>query len=187
MSEKVSLSPGEKLILLMLCDLQDHLKVKSDTDTALVREAIYSGNLWGLEWGMPGIFHGHETPSAVVLETTDILAMWERLEQSYENLSQTDKDWLASNVDLYGGGVLFSGFDGNTESEYGNAADFLMKRLDRFPHFKGRRDMNSHMPTLDAHRRMLVVFKPIIDVVLNRDFTAAQIAQVLAVWRSPNA
>jgi len=45
----VKLSQGEKLILLMLCEIQEHLKLKGDTNTELIKEAIYSGNLWGLE------------------------------------------------------------------------------------------------------------------------------------------
>lgn len=46
MSEEVTFSPGEKLILLMLADLHDHLKIKSETDTKLLRAAIHSGNVW---------------------------------------------------------------------------------------------------------------------------------------------
>jgi hypothetical protein len=111
-------------------DLHDHFKVKSDTDTKLVREAIYSGNLWGLEWGMSGVFHGHETSTAVVDETADVLAMWERLEQSYQNLSQVDKDWLSAQGRLSSAGVVFPGFDGNNESSYLSAADFLINHLE---------------------------------------------------------
>jgi uncharacterized protein len=187
MSEKVTLSPGEKLILLMLSDLHDHLKVKSDTNTELVREAIYSGNLWGLEWGMSGVFHGHDTSTAVVDETVNFLSMWERLEQSYKNLSQADKDWLSTQVNLSSAGVVFPGFDGNNESSYISAADFLINHLDRFSHFHGRKDMNAHMPTLEAYRRMYAVFEPILQEVLNQNFTAAQIGQVLAARRVQKA
>jgi uncharacterized protein YfbU (UPF0304 family) len=184
MSEKVNLSLGEKLILLMLADLHDHLKIKSDTNTELVREAIHSGNLWGLETGMSGVFHGHETPNAVVDETVNILTMWERLEVSYQSLSHADKDWLSIQVSLSSAGVLFPGFDGNNESSYISAADFLVNHLHRFSHFHGRKDMNAHMPTLEAYRRMYAVFEPILHEVLNQNFTAAQIAQVLAARRA---
>jgi len=185
MSEKVTLSPGEKLILLMLSDLIDQLKVKTDTDTKLIREAIYSGNLWGLEWEMSGVFHGPETSKAIVEETVNFLSMWEKLEQSYKSLSQADKDWLSTQAILSSAGVVFPGFDGNNESVYLNTANFLINDLDRFTHFKGRKDMNSHMPTLEAYRRMYAVFDPILMKVSNQDFSAAQIAQVLAVWRAP--
>ncbi len=48
---EVKLSAGEKLILLMLREIQEHLKMKADTDTKLIKDAIFSGNLWGL--GLP--------------------------------------------------------------------------------------------------------------------------------------
>lgn len=179
MSEKVILRPGEKLILLMLCDLHDHLKVKSETDTGLVRGAIHSGNLWGLGRAMEGAFHGHENSDAVVNETVAILFMWQRLEESFDNLPQADKEWLASTVDLFGEGVRFLGFNGNNEGEYISVARFQMEHLKEFTMFKERRDnLNAHMPTLDIHRRMLGIFEPILNKVSNGDFSAAQIAEV---------
>ena len=183
----MQLSDGEKLILLMLCQIQEHLKMKSDTDTELVKEAIYSGNLWGLAWGMPGVFHGSETSEEIVREMVNILAMWERLEQSFAGLKPEDKKWLAENSDL-GDDVKFSGWDGNDQIEvhYISAARFMVEHLDRFQQFKGR-DFNAHMPTLDAYRRMLAVFEPILRQVLNRDFSKEQIAQVLAAYRHPSA
>lgn len=177
----MELSQGEKLILLMLCEIQEHLKIKGETNTSLIKEAIYSGNLWGLEWGMSGVFHNHETPRSVVEETVDILAMWERLEQSYDALSSADKTLLSERLEPLGPTVRFPGFDGNNESSYINATSFLIDYLDRFQHFKGRRDFNAHMPTLDAHRRMLAVFNPILyNVVLNGNFDVNQIAQVIS-------
>jgi uncharacterized protein len=178
--------PGQKLIILMLSDLIEHLKVKTDTDTKLVREAIHSGNLWALEWGMPGVFHGHETSTAVVDEAANVLVMWERLEQSYENLSKADKESLAANDDLsfHGDKVRFPGFDGNNESEHLSAANFLINVLDRFEHFKGR-DLNAHMQTIQVYRRMYKVFDPILMEVSNQYFSAAQLAQVFAARFAP--
>jgi uncharacterized protein YfbU (UPF0304 family) len=182
MSETVKLSSGEKLILLMLCEIYEHLKIKGQTDTELIKEAIFSGNLWGLGSGMPGVFHDSETPLEVVHETVNILVMWERLEQSFKNLGPEDKATLAKSSEAFGENVKFPGFDGNNESEYISATRFLVESLDRFQHFKGR-DFNAHMPTLDGHRRMLKVFDPILKRVLNKDFSAAQIKEVLAAWR----
>jgi uncharacterized protein len=187
MSEKVTFSPGEKLILLMLADLHEHLKIKSETDTKLLREAIHSGNVWGLGLSMPGVFHGEETPDSVVSETTHVLAMWDRLEQSYKSLSQSDKDSLATQVKLPSSGVVFPGFDGNDEFHHLSAADFLINHLDRFSRFKDRKDLNAHMPTLEGYRRMLTVFEPIMEDVTNQDFSAAQIVKVLAARRAPKA
>ena len=94
MVEEVKLSSGEKLMLLALCDIYDHLKIKGEIDTDLIKEAIFSGNLWGLEWELPGVFRS-ETPRAVLDETVRVLGMWQRLEQSFNNLKQSDKEWLA--------------------------------------------------------------------------------------------
>jgi uncharacterized protein len=153
----------------------------------LVKEAIYSGNIWGLDWGMPGVFHGSETSEDVVSEMVHILSMWERLEQSFNGLNAKDKEWLAKESDL-GKDVKFHGFDGNSQTEvlYISAARFMVDRLDRFQHFKDR-DFNAHMLTLEAYRRMLPVFEPILMQVLNKNFSAAQIAQVLEVYRHPDA
>lgn len=147
-------------------------------DTKFVKEAIYSGNLWGFAWKMPGIFHDEESTDRNVQETCDILDMWERLEESFSNLNPEDRDWLAKNADPFGKDVKFDGFDGNNEGEYISVARFLIEQLDRYQHFKGR-NLNAHMPTIETHRRMVKVFKPILQQVSNRDFTAGQIAEVL--------
>jgi hypothetical protein len=42
-----------------------------------------------------------------------------------------------------------------------SVARFMIDRMERFQEFRGR-DLNAHMPTLDAHRRMLLVFEPIL-------------------------
>lgn len=180
MSEKIELTPGEKLILLMLCDIQKHLKMKGDVDPALVEEAITSGNLWGLNTAFTGIFHGHETSQAIVDETARILTMWERLEQSYNALAKDDKKKVPDGPGVHAGKLSFPGFGDNFEAEYSNAMDFYVNHLDRFQHFKGRTRLNAHLPMLDTYRRMLAVFEPILYRVLNLDFAAEQIAQVMA-------
>ncbi len=187
MERPIKLSDGEKLILLMLSEIHEHLQIENGTNTALVKEAIYSGNLWGLDWGMPGVYHGTETPEEIVREMVHILAMWQRLEESFSGLNAKDKEWLAKESDL-GKDVKFYGFDGNdhTEVQYISAARFMIEHLDRFPIFKGR-DLNAHMPILQAYRRMLPVFEPILMEVSNRDFSAAQIAKVLDAYRHPDA
>lgn len=121
MDEPMKLSNGEKLILLMLCEIQENLKMKGETNTALIKEAIFSGNLWGLEWGMPGVFHGSETSEATVTEMVNILAMWQRLEESFNGLNAADKKWLAEQSDL-GRDVKFHGFDGNSQIEVTTSA-----------------------------------------------------------------
>jgi uncharacterized protein len=183
----MELSQGEKLTLLMLCEIQEHLKLKGETNTKLIKAAITSGNLWGIERAMPGVFHGSEPPHHIVSETVNILAMWERLEESFNALTATDKEWLDNNSWL-GKDVKFHGFDGNNQTEvmYSSAAHFMVDQLDSFQLFKGR-DFNAHMPTLDAYRRMLPVYDPILLQVSNKNFSAAQIAKVLDAYKHPDA
>ena len=151
------LSAGDKLILLALRDLSKHLKLKDgETDLDFIAETIFGGHSWGLEWKLPGVFHGHEDTKAVLDEVVDVLDMWSFLESGYEKLSKKDKARVAADAEPLGKHVKFSGFDGNNESEHIGVARFLIEQLDRFTSFKGR-DLNSHMPSIDAYRRMFAV------------------------------
>jgi hypothetical protein len=70
----MKLSDREKLILLILCEIQDHLEMKgmkAETDTQLVKEATYSGKLMGIKVGLHGVFHDHETPESIVSAAVD--------------------------------------------------------------------------------------------------------------------
>src|SRR5258708_35457786 len=50
----IKLGDGEKLILLMLCDLFKSLKPKSHTDPELIEQAIY----WGHSWRLSSTYSG---------------------------------------------------------------------------------------------------------------------------------
>lgn len=177
--KEIRLSDGDKLVLTLLCQIIKQLKLKSDVDPAFVEEVIDSGHYWGLSWKYPGIYHGHEDRAAVVSETLDIMDMWYFIERGYKGLSKKDKDRVAVEAEPLGKHVVFSGFDGNNESEYLSVARFFIEHLDRFPEFKGR-DLNSHMPSIDADRRMLAAFKPMREKILvGRDFNADEIIQLL--------
>jgi uncharacterized protein YfbU (UPF0304 family) len=183
-TKPVSFTDGEKLILLMLCDLHDHLKITSDTNPEFVREAIFSGNLWGLDWGMLGVFHGHETPRSTVNEVVDVLSMWERLEESYEALPNEEKARLKE-MGPVGASVHFSGFGENFDAAYMNAASFLIDQLGRFSRFKGR-DLNSHVPSVEIYRRMLPVYEPLLQQVLNKNLDADQLFEILKEQEHPS-
>src|ERR1700730_15629853 len=162
----------------MLCELFKGLKLKSDIEPEFVEAVIHGGHYWALEWKYSGIFHGHEDSRAILSETVDILDMWSFLEDGYSKLSKKDKDRVAAEAEPFGKHVVFRGFDGNNEGEYMGIARFLVEELDRFTKFKGR-DLNAHMPTLDAHRRMLAVFEPIRRTMTGRDLNAAEIIEIL--------
>jgi uncharacterized protein YfbU (UPF0304 family) len=149
--------------------------LKIDNGTArLVLSAIYSGNLWGLKWIFPGIFDDSEPTEEMLHETVDIMDMWSFIERFYEELSPEERVFVEKEAKPFGKRVHFDGFDGNGEAAYISIARFLVDKLDRFQDFKGR-EMNAHMPTLEAHRRMLAVYTP----MRNTNLTAQQIANIL--------
>src|ERR1700735_3175851 len=129
---RVTIGDGEKLVVVMLCQLFKHLKVKSEIDPAFVEDVINGGHYWALDWEYPGIFHRHEDAATVVSEVVDILDMWRFLERGFGALSKTDKDRVAAEAEPIGKYVVFDGFDGNGEAEHGNIAKFLIEKLDRF-------------------------------------------------------
>jgi uncharacterized protein YfbU (UPF0304 family) len=181
---QIRFGDGEKLILLMLCELYRHLKIEGDIDPKFVKAAIHGGHHWALKWQYPGIFHDHEDNERVVSEVTDVLEMWSYMEAAFGKLSKKDKDRVAAEADPFGKQVIFPGFDGNNESQYLSVARFLINELDRFSEFKGR-DLNSQMPSIDAYRRMLSVFEPIQPKLVGRALTAAEIIDVLKAKTHP--
>ncbi len=182
---RIALGNGEKLIVMMLCQLFNHLKVKSEIDPAFVEEVIYGGHYWALDWKYPGLFARYEDVDTVVSEVVDILDMWRFLERGFGALSETDTDRVATEAEPFGKHVVFTGFDGNGEAEYIGVARFLIEKLDRFTEFEGR-ELNSHMPTLDAYRRMLSVFEPIRKNLIGRDLNAAEVIKILQAWLHPS-
>jgi uncharacterized protein len=174
--QTMKLSEGEKLILIMLSEIHGRLQITNGVDPKFVQSAIYSGNLWGLKWGLPGIFHDSEPADEDISEVVDILDMWSRLEESHEKLPTEEKERVKKEADLYGSHVHFTGFDGHTDSSHIGVARFLVEQLGRFSNLKGR-DFDSHMPlSLDRYRRMLIAFKPLRTA---SDLTATEIIKIL--------
>ncbi len=171
----MKLSDGERLILLMLSEVHEHLKIQNGVDTKLVKSAIYDGNLWALERKFTGVFHGYEAPPEIVKETADILDMWRFIETSYKNLSAEDKARIKTEAEPFGEHVQFRGFDGNGESTYIGVARCYVDEFDSFSLFKGR-DFDSHLPSMDRYRRMYAVFEPIRT---SADLTATQLIEIL--------
>lgn len=183
--KQLTLGDGEKLIVMMLCQLFKHLEIKSEIDPEFVEQVIYGGHYWGLSWEYSGLFHSHEDAPSVVSDVVDILDMWSFLERGFRALSKKDKDRVAAEAEPFGDHVVFAGFDGNNEGEHIGVARFLINKLDRFTEFKGR-DLNAHTHTLDAHRRMLSVFEPIRINLTGRDLNAAEIIQILQARSHPS-
>ena len=182
--QEIQISGGEKLLLMMLGDLHQHLfpqedpKPGSGISSDLIKRAIAGGHDWALQWEHRYLSHSHVDSRQVLSEVVDMLEMWSFLESGYAKLSRNDKDRVKSEAP-FGGYVEFPGFDGNNEEEHFEIAHFLIEGMGRFARFKGR-DFNSSMPNTADYRRMLAVFKP-IQPTLTRgvELSASQIIDLL--------
>jgi hypothetical protein len=96
-----------------------------------------------------------------------------------------DKARIEKEAEPFGKNLRFRGFDGNNETEYLGVSRFLIEHLDRFTHFKGR-DLNSHMPSIEAYRRMYEVFKPMRNSLGRGELNASQIIEILKAELHPS-
>jgi uncharacterized protein len=181
----MKLTDGEKLILLMLADLQKHLKIKNpEFDSEFIQNTISHNYLWGFDWQYSGIpFEDRETP-AEVTETLDYLDMWYLLERSHEDLSPADKEKVKKES-RFGHEAKFPGFDGNHEPHFG-IAQYLIEQLKRFEHFKGR-NLNSHSHQIERYARMYPVFDRIRETLHARLLTADEIIEIMNAGVHPSA
>jgi hypothetical protein len=147
----MKMSDGEKLIAMMLADLLEHLEVRGEINTALIKEAIYGDDLWAIQWGHSGLFHNEGPSDEIVDETAKIMTMCRVLENSIAELSDHDREQIPERQRR-----VFEGFDGNEEPHYGVAV-MLLEQLNRYREFQDR-DLNSHHNTLEKYRAMREVF-----------------------------
>ncbi len=178
-------SNGEKLIILMLSELYEKLGIKGEIDPEFVKSAVFGDHLWALSWKYPGIpFQEAETP-AIVSEVVNTLEMWSCIEYSYERLGDEDRELLEAEAGNFGKDPKLIGFDGNNEPSYLGVAHILINQLERFEEFKGR-GLNSHMPSVEMHRRMLSEFLPIRDRMMGQPLSVSQLICILKAQTHPD-
>lgn len=176
---ELELSAGERLAVVMLCELHKHLKVESDINADGVAAAIYSDNIWALRWNCSYVIqHENYRDPEHVTEMINILDMWRFLQNGHAALSKAEKERVGR---AYGDPLRFPGFDGNddVDSKYASAADFLVRRLERFPQTFKDRVPNSHTKMLDRYRRMLKVFEPIRPKLVGRNLSVEEIIGIM--------
>lgn len=162
-------SNAEKLGLLLLCDIADG---KKEIDPDFIREAIYTNNTWGIAWKYNGYEFEEEKP-AHVSKVLDVLSMYVSLKYSYADFSVEDKAIVdASESSSW---LKYRGFDGNNESRYLSAVNFLVINLDRFTDIDITPHLNSHSPVLPKYMAMHAVWKSFN----TSNLTAAQIVQII--------
>jgi uncharacterized protein len=180
----MNLTDPERLMLIMLSEIHDHLKIKNGVDPKFVQSAIYTGNTWGLPWRYTDIFDGgtSETPPKVH-DVVKILDMWRLIESSFANLSPEEQALVKKEVAPHG--VKFNGFDGNNDTDSMGIARFLIEDIGEFANFKGR-ELNSHyIDSTDGYHRMLEVLEPMRSALGNADLTSSQIISILKAQHYP--
>ena len=149
----MEMSVGEKLVALMLCDLFEHLKVRSQIDPTRVRSAISAGHIWGVKEQLGGLIASEDSSPELRKEVADILWMWSYLEDAFDRLDATGRAEL-ERLAPHSTPVRFHGFDGNHEGDFISIARWLIAD-DDFHGGKFRdRALNAHHPTIANHRRM---------------------------------
>lgn len=91
------------------------------------------------------------------VEVQEITTMYNDIQWSYENLSESDKN------DINEKEIFFEGFDMSFETEQYSYAVFLLNSYVTCDKFLPRRssDLNSHGPTLKKYRKMYSIWKAI--------------------------
>ena len=116
-------------------------------------------------------------------EVREIMHMWLVIERSYDRLSDEERNQIETKANPFGRAVRFDGFAGNEETEYYSAA-LELTRVD-FDMFK-ERELDSHLPRLDAYRQMLRVFEFILTTSPSGDLSISDIVALLRARRPPH-
>lgn len=165
----MSISDGEKRILLMVADLLDHHGVRGNQE--LVRQSILTGNLWALDQEAPLT---PEIDAETKTKAVDYMEMWSRIEDDLDRLPAQSKQAVANAAPR----TKFPGFDERQpESDYLWVARFFVEHLGKFQNFKGR-TLDTHFSTLNIHRRMYAVYEP-MRAKLTNPMTEQEIISVL--------
>lgn len=141
----MNLSDGEKLIVALLCDIHEGLKLKGQVDPRVIRATVLATSERGEE---------------CAAEVDAILEMWSSIERGYKHLTNDEKEQVEAEAGPLGRGVRFSGFDDATEAGHRDAAHHLIEEDGKFDRFQGR-NLGAHLPCLDGYRRMLTLFRRI--------------------------
>lgn len=160
---QLKLTKAEKLIILMLCDIQKELKIDSGIKPEIIEEAIMSGNTWVFEERL----NQGDTPEISDEQLTlvyDILDMYSYLQVSFRDLQHAD-DIPQDQRSSIEKAVKFPGFDGNNESSYLSISR-MMKKMALYECVDGLIN-NSHRRMLPTYQKMLVIHEKEIESLSN--------------------
>ena len=170
----MNLSEGERLILVMLCDIHKALNLKGVIDPDALKPMILEAEQHGVARAVNGASGEHRDRTAVASEVSDILDMWSAIERGYKHLTVEEKRTVEAEAGPLGRGVRFSGFDAESEIAYRDIAHVLIEEAGQFDRFQGR-NLDAHMPALAGYRRMLRLYGPMRSVTGDRRLDVQQI------------
>jgi uncharacterized protein YfbU (UPF0304 family) len=130
----MDLSVGERLILLMLCDMQKVDPKRREIDPEFVQDSIVSGQLWGLGFKYDNLLPGERQLPPDVSEVFNILEMYSLLGDHYGYMSDADKKRIDSEAPL--GAPNFPGFDSHDTGPHSGIACYIVEDLKHFTQFK---------------------------------------------------
>jgi uncharacterized protein YfbU (UPF0304 family) len=154
----MNLSEGERLILVMLCEIHKALNLTGAVDPDKLKRLILGVGSDGAARPVNGAPGERRDRTAVASEVGEILDMWSAIERGYKHLSVDEKREVEIGAGPLGRGVRFSGFDAESEIEYRDVALVLIEEAGQFDRFQGR-NLDAHMPALAGYRRMLRLYE----------------------------
>lgn len=150
----MNLTQGERLIIVMLSEVMEALKLNKEIDPTLVKTLAIDNDGWALQRKYHGLFESIAPSDEVVKETTDILWMFGIIESSIAKLTgdeaEAAKGWHYNK---------WHGFDANNDPHYG-VARTMIETLGEFADSRKDGNINSHSQTsLPAYRAMYAKFE----------------------------
>lgn len=181
----MEISNSEKLIIALLDNISRHLNIDKDSETIssrFVMDAIYSGNEWAIASENQHLFDSSDKNLPPhVKEVYDFLFMWRIIEESYDELSEEDKEKVKEHS--FNKDPSFEGFDWNNETEYLSATMFMVEKMTNcFPFLGERCKINSHSPRVPRYRAMHNTFETFLHSLSLSSrvyFTAEEIIEIL--------
>jgi uncharacterized protein YfbU (UPF0304 family) len=178
-SRELNPTSAEKLMIWLLTEqLKQTKSYENAKSIKLIQDSIYAGQFWALEWEMSGIFFDHSGSGKALPLVTDTMTMWTFIERAYAGFSEADKIRIETEIGSWARDPKFDGFDGNTEGEYMQVANFLVKNLGRYEEYKGR-SMNSHSHRVSVSRRMVSAFRPMLENLRGRELNVDEVIKLL--------
>lgn len=168
----------QRLIVIMLADLQKALKIQGEVSADLVLTAAVNRQEFAIGYEYAHLFADDEVPPDFHF-VVNVLDMWSMLEDGINNLDVNEKSVLEVIAGEAAPRASFTGFDGNREGTLRSYTKMLVETLGNFSQFSGR-TFNSHTKRREKYERMLLAFASIRDDLPgDRYMTASEIGEVL--------